>query len=151
MCSAICSRKSVNVQSMFSILHLSSRIMMKMIDVLRPLLYTWQAKQAERPPKVMNGIQRRNNFKICQHRDSNTGGSDLWYNTLPLDHGGAEFTDYNRSTITKSGVRLVQPKIPQLLSLVTGAGSLGSSCNYIIFLFQTDLPGGSVKANYVDR
>ena len=23
------------------------------------------------------------------HRDSNTGGSDLWSNKLPLDHGGA--------------------------------------------------------------
>jgi hypothetical protein len=24
-------------------------------------------------------------------RDSNTGGSDLWFNTLPLDHGGARY------------------------------------------------------------
>jgi len=23
------------------------------------------------------------------HRDSNTGSSDMWSNTLPLDHGGA--------------------------------------------------------------
>ena len=26
---------------------------------------------------------------VCQRRDLNTGGSDLWSNTLPLDHGGA--------------------------------------------------------------
>ncbi|KAK2163817.1 hypothetical protein LSH36_74g14046 [Paralvinella palmiformis] len=37
----------------------------------------------------MRRSQRRNNLQICPRRDSNTGGSDLWSNTLPLDHGGA--------------------------------------------------------------
>ena len=40
-----------------------------MIDVLRPLLYTWYAKWAERPPKVMKRSQRRNNLQICPRRD----------------------------------------------------------------------------------
>ena len=37
----------------------------------------------------MRRSERRNNLRICPRRDSNTGGSDLWSNTLPLDHGGA--------------------------------------------------------------
>ncbi|KAK2148581.1 hypothetical protein LSH36_491g05001 [Paralvinella palmiformis] len=37
----------------------------------------------------MRRSERRNNLQICLPRDSNTGGSYLWYNTLPLDHGGA--------------------------------------------------------------
>ena len=37
----------------------------------------------------MRRSERRNNLQICQRRDSNTGGSDLWSSTLPLDHGGA--------------------------------------------------------------
>ena len=37
----------------------------------------------------MRRSERRNNLQICPHRDSNTGGSDLWSNTLPLDHEGA--------------------------------------------------------------
>ena len=63
--------------------------MMMMIDVLRPRLCTRYAKWAERPPKLMRRSERRNNLQICPRRDSNTGGSDLWSNTLPLDHGGA--------------------------------------------------------------
>ena len=55
-----------------------------MIDVLRPLLRTWQAKWAERPPKVMRRSQRQNNLQICSRRDSNTGGSDLWTMEAPL-------------------------------------------------------------------
>ena len=34
----------------------------------------------------MKWSQRWNNLQICPHRDSNTGGSDLWAHTLPLDH-----------------------------------------------------------------
>ena len=37
----------------------------------------------------MRRSERRNNLQICPRQDSNTGGSDLWSNTLPLDHGGA--------------------------------------------------------------
>ena len=37
----------------------------------------------------MKRSQRWNTLQICPRRDSNTGGSDLWSNTLPLDHGGA--------------------------------------------------------------
>jgi len=57
------------------------------IDVLQLLLCTWQAKWADRPPKVMKRSQRWNNHQICPHRDSKTGGRDLWYNVLLLDHG----------------------------------------------------------------
>ena len=42
-----------------------------------------------RLPKVMRRSERRNNLQICPRRNSNTGGSDLWSSTLPLDHGGA--------------------------------------------------------------
>ena len=35
----------------------------------------------------MKRSQRWNNLQICPRRNSNTGGSDLWSNTLPLDHG----------------------------------------------------------------
>ena len=59
------------------------------IGVLGPLLSTWQDKWAERPPKVMKWIQRWNNLQICPRWDSNMGGSDLWSNTLWLDHRGA--------------------------------------------------------------
>ena len=42
------------------------------------------------PPKVMKRSQRWNNLQICPRRDSNTGSSDMWSNTLQLDHGGAQ-------------------------------------------------------------
>jgi len=37
----------------------------------------------------MKWSKKLNNLRICPRRDSNTGGSDMWSNTLPLDHGGA--------------------------------------------------------------
>ena len=37
----------------------------------------------------MRRSERRNNLQICPRWYSNTGGSDLWSNTLTLDHGGA--------------------------------------------------------------
>jgi len=37
----------------------------------------------------MRRSERRNNLQICPRRDSNTGGSDQWSSTLPLDHRGA--------------------------------------------------------------
>ena len=42
-----------------------------------------------------NESQRRNNLQICPRRDSNAGGSDLWFNVLPLDHGGAQIESGN--------------------------------------------------------
>ena len=42
------------------------------IDVLRPLLCTWEAKWAERPQKLMRRSQRWNNLQICPRRYSNT-------------------------------------------------------------------------------
>ncbi|KAK2142791.1 hypothetical protein LSH36_913g01063 [Paralvinella palmiformis] len=39
----------------------------------------------------MRRSERRNNLQICPGLDSNTGGSDLWSSTLPLDHGGAPY------------------------------------------------------------
>jgi len=42
-----------------------------MIDVLRPLLRTLEAKWAERPPKVMKQSHRWNNFQMCPRRDWN--------------------------------------------------------------------------------
>jgi len=44
----------------------------------------------------MRRNERRNNLQICPSRDSNTDDSDLWSNTLPLDHGGA-LSDLDRS------------------------------------------------------
>ena len=67
-----------------SFIALIYKMMMMMIDVLRPRLCTWWAKWAERPPKVMKRSQRWNTLQICQCRDSNTGGNDLWPNTLPV-------------------------------------------------------------------
>jgi len=40
----------------------------------------------------MRRSERRNDLQIWPRRDSNTGGSDLWSSTLPLDHGGAPMT-----------------------------------------------------------
>ena len=45
----------------------------------------------------MRQSERRNNLQICPRRDSNTGGSDLWSSTLPLDHGGAPTGSRNGS------------------------------------------------------
>ena len=58
------------------------RFSYKMIDVLRPLLCTCQAKWADRLPEAMKRSQRRTNFQICPARESNSGGSDLWSNAL---------------------------------------------------------------------
>ena len=63
--------------------------LMMMIDVLRPLFCTWQAKWAERPPKVMQLSQRWNTLQICPCRDSNSGGSDLWYNETGIYKQGS--------------------------------------------------------------
>ena len=43
----------------------------------------------------MRRSERWNNLQICPRRDSNTSGSDLWSNTLPLDHGGAHNNNNN--------------------------------------------------------
>ena len=59
-------------------------MMMRMIGIVRPLLCTWD----EPPLNVMKRSQRWNTLKICPRGDSNSGSSDLWSNTLPLDHGG---------------------------------------------------------------
>ena len=40
------------------------------------------------PQKVMKQNQRWNNLQIYPRQDSNTGGSDLWSNMLPLYQGG---------------------------------------------------------------
>ena len=88
-CFLIFNKRLIVFRFMISIL--LTQMMMMMIDVLRPLLCTCQAKWAERPPKVTRRSERRNNLQICPRRDSNTGGSDLWSSTLPLDHGGALF------------------------------------------------------------
>ena len=36
----------------------------------------------------MKRSQRWNTLQICRRRDSNSRGSNMWSNTLPLDHGG---------------------------------------------------------------
>ena len=38
----------------------------------------------------MKQSQRWINLQICPRQDSNTGGSYLWSNTLPLEHGGTQ-------------------------------------------------------------
>ena len=50
------------------------------------------------PSKVMKRNQRWNNLQIWPRRDSNTGGSDLWSNAVPLDHGGVQ-RDPGRRTL----------------------------------------------------
>ncbi|KAK2160394.1 hypothetical protein LSH36_134g03016 [Paralvinella palmiformis] len=52
----------------------------------------------------MRQSERRNNLRICPRRNSNTGGSDLWSSTLPLDHGGAltVFIEQSASFVGKS-------------------------------------------------
>jgi len=54
----------------------------------------------------MRRSERRNNLQICPRRDSNTGGSDLWSNTRPLDHGGAPppHTCYKNDNLTYSSL-----------------------------------------------
>ena len=41
----------------------------------------------------MRRSERTKQPSICPRRDSNTGGSDLWSSTLPLDHGGVPDDD----------------------------------------------------------
>ena len=41
------------------------------------------------PIDLQRRSERRNNLQICPRWDPNMGGSDLWSNMLPLDHGGA--------------------------------------------------------------
>ena len=38
----------------------------------------------ERPPNVMKLSQRWNTLQICPRQDSNSGGSELWSNALPV-------------------------------------------------------------------
>jgi len=47
--------------------------------------------------RVMKRSERWRNLQICPRRNSNTGGSDIWSNTLPIDHGGAPciFTEHH--------------------------------------------------------
>ena len=47
----------------------------------------------------MKRSQRLNTLQICPRRDSNSGDSDLWSNTLPLDHRGAPNTSMVDSLI----------------------------------------------------
>jgi len=63
---------------------------MTIIGLLRPLLCTRQAKWA--PSAASKGNEAKSKMK--QPSDMLTpkfehGGSDLWSNTLPLEHGGA--------------------------------------------------------------
>jgi len=44
----------------------------------------------------MKRSQGWNALQICPRRDSNSGGSDLWSNTLPLDHRGAPMITIER-------------------------------------------------------
>ena len=57
--------------------------MIMIIDVLWPILCTWQAKWAEQPSKVMKQSQRWNTIQVCPPWDSNSDGSDLCSNALP--------------------------------------------------------------------
>ena len=57
-----------------------------MIGVLRPLLYTGRA--------TSKGNEAKSKMKQPSDIPTprfDTGGSDLWSNTLPLDHGGAPY------------------------------------------------------------
>jgi len=50
----------------------------------------------------MKQSQRWNTLQICPHWVSNMGGSDLWSNTLSLDHGGTPLTSWKTKS-TRSG------------------------------------------------
>ena len=69
-------------------LQIFSQMTMEVITDNWPLLCTWQANWAERPPKAMEWSERWNTLQICRRRDSNSGGSDLWSSALPTHNGG---------------------------------------------------------------
>ena len=92
--------------------------MMMMIDVLRPIVCTWQAKWAERPPKIMRQCQRRNDLQMCPRRDSNTGGSDLCkleYDTVRTEqlHNVPDHSDTRLYCGVPKGTR-TKPKQPNI-------------------------------------
>ena len=55
-----------------------------MVGILRPLLWTWKDKWAERPPKVTKRRQRWDTIQICPRPNSNSVGSELWSTALPV-------------------------------------------------------------------
>jgi len=63
-------------------------MMIMMIDVLHPLLCTWEAKWAKRPPKVMKRGQRWNTLQICPRWDSNSVVVISGPMRYQLDQGG---------------------------------------------------------------
>ena len=69
-------------------------------NVLQPLLCTWWAKWAEWPPKVMKRSERWNAHRICQSWDSNSDGSDLWSDALPVRPRRSPKVKYDQYTIS---------------------------------------------------
>jgi len=63
--------------------------MMMMIDVLRPLLCTWQIKKAERFAKVMNRSQRVNSLRYAYAKIRIRVVVICGPAQYQLDHGGA--------------------------------------------------------------
>ena len=53
------------------------------------MIYSYFCAHGRLNGPVMKQSQRWNTLQMCQHRDSNMGGSDLWSKMLPLDHEGA--------------------------------------------------------------
>jgi len=81
--------------------------------------------------------RRRNNLQKCPLQDSNTGDSDLWSNTLPLDHGGAPFgRKCNFKSITMYPLRSCLIPIKQTVkSALEYSHSLVNLCSNKILLF----------------
>ena len=92
----------------------------------------------------MKQSQRWNNLQICPRRDSNTGGSDLWCNTLPLDHGGAHLCERKQHVSIRQTIR-------EAIGLIFGARSptvcplqippcqdSGASCGIRIYIYVDD-------------
>ena len=116
--------------------------MMVVIGVLWPLLCTWQAKWAERPPKVMKRSQRRNNLQICPRRYSNSCGSAMQSNALPLDHGGAPYNDARYTTGGRKPIYNTQQRLPP-----TGPSSVGLSRSSLCRPMK-DLQSGSRQHSF---
>jgi len=108
------------------------------IDVLRPPLCTVYVKWVERPRNVTKRCQRWNTLRIWPRRDSNSGGSDLWPNALPIRlrrTGDTKHTYkptfYQRGS-WKNGTTDI--KFQHVLGLL-----ISILCQGIEFLFQTRL------------
>jgi len=67
-------------------------VMMMMIDVLRPLLCTWWAKWAERPPKLRREVKDETPFRYAHAEIRTQMVVSCGLTHYQLDHGGALYS-----------------------------------------------------------